>query len=1358
MRLHCTLVGGPGSGLASHPLELTIDAPEGAPGAALCRQLAEQFGTGMVTVAGEDLQSARLGIPPLIPGAILVDGGPEPRRRKQRRSPCGGHPAGLVLAVHTGAGAGTVVPLQRGQYTVGRSNARIVLPDAELSREHARLTLTDKDIFIEDLDSANGTYVDGERIRHSAVTAGSTIRCGNSTMSLMFADVPIKSLAMAGVSAQEPITVPGRGDPGNRAALLVTAALPLAIGIGLALFTGMWMFLAFAATSAVALLVPVVSGRRQRRDAARAVRKAAAQDRERRLASGPSLAVTALATRKGARSAASVPDTGGIWLRLGEAEQDANVTTVPAAALEVPSVDSVPVTFDLLQPRTVFVGTKPLRDGMIRAIVMQLSGYPRCRSTRIIIFGPATSLPLAARYLPDVVLMVAAEACRDSLKEGFPPGYEHGVLLLADATADGRTAAMLMEEAHRHGWQVLEFRSRAAAGTPAVDVVLHHHGSTLRGQGEDITFVADLAQNDVFDGFCRQLAAAPPRPNMGKHPIARTCALEDVLPLSPAHLAARWDSSIGEAGLAAPLGLDADGALVIDLQADGPHVLVAGTTGAGKSELLRSLTLALALTHPPSRINFLFLDFKGGSGLGPLTGLVHCVGLLTDLTRDELERTLTSLRAEIRLREEALAAARVPDLAGYRSTAEAEGFPIPHLVIIIDEFRMLVDDAPEVLRELMRIASIGRSLGIHLVMATQRPQGALTADIRANVTSSIALRVQSDMESVDIIGSKEAAAIRLDAPGRAFMTRGTEPAREFQAATTNLVRTQSAPLTAITVQLTTEHLTAGAPEPGHAEPQTPAQAAAPLIAMIRGAWTSREGAAPRVPVAPPLPDDIVEPSMGCSGPDPFPGDPAWALTLGAMDLPKEQSVHPLVWRPGADSHLALIGAPESGADEAAQLVLRGLLLHREPAHCYILDGTGSFSSAARHPRVGAATGLHELRRAVRILERIALEMTRRLSRPAEAAVPLVVLVSGWGAWVSAFRSGPLAWAEELMHDVVRDGVRAGVTVVISGDRELVSARFCGALSSRLYFPAGSNQDSRVAWPRLPSTTAIKSRAVAFGPVANGDSAVCQVFRLAPGRQWPEGPLGVGDPAEPLPFRVEPLPLRVTAPEVRGIHEREGVSANAALTRSTQDMLIGVGGDELSPVYLRLAAAGTVAVLGRSGSGKTNTLKSLQELNPAHHWLSPNSPTPAANPWIRILSAARAGDLPSDAVLLADDADLLSPAAMRDLSELQALGHPLVLTASYSPLLLQRVPPAMGARAAGTALLLGPASFADGDAFGVRFEVEPAPPPGRAVLISAGRAQAIQVARASEAELKEQARNQAAASRYSAGGALPVRDA
>lgn len=1356
MRLHCTLVGGPGSCLAPHPLELTIEAPDGAPGALVCRQLTEKFGTGTVTVAGEDLRSARLGSPPLVTGAILVDGGTEPMRRKQRHRPSGGPPAGLVLAVHTGAGAGTVVPLQRGEYTVGRSNARIVIPDAELSREHARLTLTDKDVFIEDLDSANGTYVDGERIRHSAVSTGSTIRCGNSTMSLVFADIPIKSLAKAGASVQEPITIPGRADAGNRVALLVTATLPLAIGVGLALFTGMWMFLAFAATSAIALLVPVLAGRRQRRDIARAVTEAVAQDRERRLASGPSLAVLALSIRTGSRAPSSPPDEGGIWLRLGEVEQDANVTTVPAAAVDVPSVNSVPVAFDLLHPRTVFLGTRALRDGMIRSLVMQLSGYPRCRSTRLIIYGQPTSLPLAARYLPDVVLMVAAEACRDSLKEGFAPGYEHGVLLLADATADGRTAAMLTEEAYRHGWQVLEFRSKAVAGPPDVDVVLHHHASTRRGRGEDISFVADLAQDDVFDGFCRQMATAAPRTNIERQPIPRTCALEDVLPLSPAHMAARWDSSTREAGLAAPLGLDTDGARMLDLQADGPHVLVAGTTGAGKSELLRSLALALALTHPPDRINFLFLDFKGGSGLGPLTGLVHCVGLLTDLTRDELERTLTSLRAEIRLREEALAAARVPDLAGYRSTAEAKKFAIPHLVIIIDEFRMLVDDAPEVLRELMRIASIGRSLGIHLVMATQRPQGALTADIRANVTSSIALRVQSDTESFDIIGSREAAAISVDAPGRAFLARGTEPAREFQAATTNLLRKRTTPEAAISVQLTTEHLSSSVPEPENWEPQTPAQAAAPLIALIREVWASRQGTTPRIPVAPPLPDDILEPPADTTGTKPSHSDTDWSIVLGAMDLPKAQSVRPLVWRPGADSHLALIGAPESGTDEAAQLVLRGLLLHRKPSHCYVLDGTGSFSNMARHPRVGAATGLHELRRAVRILERIALAMTRRLSRPGEAAVPLVVLVSGWGSWVSAFRSGPLAWAEELMHDVVRNGVRARVTVVISGDRELVSARFCGALSNRLYFPAGSNPDSRVAWPRLPSTTAIKSRAVAFGPVAGGESAVCQVFRLAPGRQWPGSPSGVGHPAEPLPFRVEPLPLRITAPEVCGL--LEAVAANTAPGRVPQDMLIGVGGDELSPVYLRLASACTVAILGRSGSGKTNTLKALEELNSGHHWLRPESGMPEANPWAKVLLAARAGDLPRDAVLLADDADLLSPAAMRDLSELQALGQPLVLTANYSPLLLQRVPPAMGSRAAGTALLLGPTSVADGDAFGVRFEVEPAPPPGRAVLISAGQACAVQMALASEAGIKEQAGDQTTAFRYSAGGALPVRDA
>ncbi|UUL77749.1 FtsK/SpoIIIE domain-containing protein [Pseudarthrobacter sp. Fe7] len=163
----------------------------------------------------------------------------------------------------------------------------------------------------------------------------------------------------------------------------------------------------------------------------------------------------------------------------------------------------------------------------------------------------------------------------------------------------------------------------------------------------ETVFVPDLVPDQVFTGFCRRMAGAPRYggEHGGSVPVA--CSLDEVLPLTLAATAERWGSSAHTNGLAVPLGRSASGTKMLDLQSDGPHLLVAGTTGSGKSELLRSITLALALSYPPERVNFFFIDFKGGSGLGPLSGLVHCVGLQTDLSGSEMERTLTSLRAEV---------------------------------------------------------------------------------------------------------------------------------------------------------------------------------------------------------------------------------------------------------------------------------------------------------------------------------------------------------------------------------------------------------------------------------------------------------------------------------------------------------------------------------------------------------------------------------------------------------------------------------------------------------------------------------------------------------------------------------------
>ncbi|WP_461187167.1 FtsK/SpoIIIE domain-containing protein [Arthrobacter sp. Z4-13] len=1352
MRFHCTLVRSPNSGLQESPLELTINAPEGTPGEVVHAQLIQKFATGPITINGNDIRWMTVGSEPLTNGAILVDRASQRNARKvRRRAPA--EDARLALAVHTGVGAGTVVPLRRGSYSFGRSGTRIVIPDPELSREHARLDVTETEIMIIDLDSANGIHVDGERVRNAVISTDSIITCGNTTMSLVFMDLADKTLAYAGTSTQQPLTVPGRMDTGNRTMLLVTALLPLLIGIGLAVLTGVWMFLAFAAGSAVSVLVPLASGRRQRRDLAKAVAAAVAEDRERRRRAGPSLAILTLAVSQ--RQAPTSVSSGeeGAWLRLGESPQPANVRVEPAALLvRVPSLCTVPVFLDPTVQRTTFRGPSAVADGIVRSFVMQLAGYPTGHGTRIVIYGEAGRLPLGARYLPGVILTASAHDLLRILSEGFGRSYQYGVLLLApcDSGDDGGTVG---ESAAALGWQVLEFLA-PAEGASACDVELSERKSVLRLTAGDVTFVPDLAPEDVFLSFCRQLASRRERRVNDEPAVPTVCSLQDVLQLSPRQTAARWQASGADHGLNIPLGLGAMGPRTLDLQVDGPHLLVAGTTGSGKSELLRSLTLALALSYPPERVNFLFVDFKGGSGLGPLAELVHCVGLLTDLSADDLERTLTSLRAEIRLREEALASARVPDIAAYRSTRASQDFPLPHLVIVIDEFRMLVDDAPEALRELMRIAAIGRSLGLHLVMATQRPQGALTADIRANVTSSIALRVQSEMESSDIINSRVAAAISIDAPGRAFLARGTEAPQEFQTSAVASTNGESRLADAVEVQLAVDGLASAGmagPESRLCTGQTPAEAAAPLVAMVRNLWLERNGAAPRRPVAPPLPANLTAPQEATpTSPAGSDRSTGWSIELGLLDLPEKQRVVPLEWSPAEDSHLAFIGAPSSGATEALELAVTQLLLKPFKAHGYILDAGSTFLDMGTHRSIGAHAGLHELRRGVRVLERLKKELARRLSRAAEhGEAPLVLVISGWGSWVSAFRAGPLAWAEDLIQDLARDGGRAGIILMVAGDRELVSSRAFSAFPNRLYFPTGSNSDSRIGWPRLPATAELKGRAVAFGPVSHGGPAVAQLYSVSPHHSWDSPPAACLDNSEASldssesmgsqpgkrPFRVEQLPALVPAPKIRRAAESAGVAGQltgrgqqiaAADSSRLQDILMGLGGDELEPTSCRLQGAGVLTVLGGPGSGKTNVLRALPLMNPGFPWLCPEDGTDPCDFWKRLLATAAAGETLKGTVVLADDADLLPAEAIRNLSELNALGYPVILTATYGSLLIQRVPLVMNSRSTGTGLLLAPRSMQDGELFGVRFEVEPNAPPGRGVLISQGLARSIQV--------------------------------
>jgi len=289
--------------------------------------------------------------------------------------------------------------------------------------------------------------------------------------------------------------------------------------------------------------------------------------------------------------------------------------------------------------------------------------------------------------------------------------------------------------------------------------------------------VADRVSARWAERFARALAplrdATPAGDGSGLPESARLLDILDPQPGDPVDaesLAERWRRR--PRSTSAVLGVGADGVYAVDLAGDGPDVLVGGTTGSGKSELLQTLIASLALANRPDQLSFVLVDYKGGAAFQGCADLPHTVGLVTDLDPHLTERALTSLTAELQRRERLLRARRAKDLDDYEALAGPADAVIPRLVLVIDEFRVLAEELPAFLGGIVRIAALGRSLGVHLVLATQRPAGIVSADIKANVNLRIALRVRDRSDSQDVVDAPDAAAISARTPGRGLARSG----------------------------------------------------------------------------------------------------------------------------------------------------------------------------------------------------------------------------------------------------------------------------------------------------------------------------------------------------------------------------------------------------------------------------------------------------------------------------------------------------------------------------------------------------------------------------------------------------------
>jgi DNA segregation ATPase FtsK/SpoIIIE, S-DNA-T family len=1351
-------------------LDVEVVAADDAPLGAVRRELSRLLGrTAPPLWAGSDElpDDLLLGAPALAHGAVLGLGRPGPR--SQRTS-------ALELHVVGGPEAGRTLPLGQGTHLLGRgAEATIPLADPDVSRRHALLRVGNGQLTVADLGSSNGSRLDGVPLgaRPAGWPVGAVLRAGSSALTVR-GPGGRSAVLEPGPGGRARLRPPARMPPPRpevevefpreptplprRRLAWVAIALPAVAGLAMAWLLRAPQFLFFGLLSPVVGLGTWLSerwtgGREGRRAAAAHVaavaaaeaRLAAALRADRRAAEAASPDLAALATAARRRSGRLWErrrgDADALAVRVGSGPGPSGVTRVPPEGPPVREVgQDLPVVVDLRAGGLGVAGPRPRAVGALAAAVLQVTALHAPGEVDLVALVRPDRLAdwSWVRWLPhlradgvrlradtggeDLRRWVAAELAARQAAAGVP-GSLPWLVVLVDCPVDPRTAAAL-RDARDLGVVVLTSADTAEQLPVATDAVLRLAGETgdtavlsRTGRPDVAPVTVDRLPADTARAFAADLAGLAPAESAGALP--RQVRLLD-LPAEGLRLAdddrieGRWTRSRDT--LVATLGRTADGPARVDLCRAGPHALVAGTTGSGKSELLQTLIASLALAHPPDRCSFLLVDYKGGAAFAEAAALPHTVGLLTDLDGPATERALRSLRAELTRREALLAAHRVADLA-----ALPERVDLARLVIVVDEFATLAEELPEFVPGLVGIAQRGRSLGVHLVLATQRPGGVVSPEIRANCTLRLCLRTTDDADSRDVLGSAAAAALPVDLPGRAFLRTGTATPVALQVARV------STPVPAGGDEIEVHRWSWPLPRPAAAGAARTGGTDLSRLAVALGRHATVTGVpAPHRPWQPPLPDRLPAEDLDAAS-----STAPHRLRIGLVDHPDDQAREPLELDLGEAGGWLAVGGARSGRTTLLRTVLREAVSRLRPAelHVHVLDhGGGALAvEAAGMAHTGTAVGADDAHRTVRLVERLAEEVAARRSGAAGARPALLLLVDGLDAvCVQLDEADPGRGSATLLR-LVRDGAAAGLTCVLTADRAVPGGRLAAVAGQRLVLPLPDRADYAVAG--VPAR-AVPSRRPP-GRALLGETALeCQ---LALPRAVPALAGGPGEGGGRR-LRIAELAADPVLPPPR-----------PAGDTASLELPVGPGGDEGEVLSVDLRRTGGLLVVGPPGSGRSAALAAftahLSAAGADVLRLGSGVPpagdgSPALDPRDAGAEAALTAWLSERRgparVLVVDDAGALADAPLLTRLPPGHDGGPAVLAAGTAADLARSFQgPLAALRRSRGGLLLCPGP-GDADLLGIRLPRTGGPVrPGSGWLVTAGVPQRVQVARRRE---------------------------
>ncbi|MER7724513.1 type VII secretion protein EccCa [Streptomyces sp. NPDC096323] len=751
--------------------------------------------------------------------------------------------------------------------------------------------------------------------------------------------------------------------------------------------------------------------------------------------------------------------------------------------------------------------------------------------------------------------------------------------------------------------------------------------------------VPDGLSLPAAEALARQLA--PLRTGGGRdgEPLLSDLGFTELLDLGDADavdVARTWRPRPASERLRVPIGVGEDGLpVMLDLKEAaqdgmGPHGLCVGATGSGKSELLRTLVLGLAVTHSSETLNFVLADFKGGATFSGMAQLPHVAAVITNLADDLalVDRMGDAIRGELQRRQELLRAAG--NYAGIHDYEKARAAgaalePLASLVLVIDEFSELLTAKPDFIDMFIQIGRIGRSLGVHLLLASQRLEEGRLRGLDTYLSYRIGLRTFSAEESRTALGVPDAYHLP-PVPGSGYLKSGTEEMTRFKAAyVSGAYRAGGhAPAAGQVPAARRAALFRAMPVPvaeaeaGGASPAGPVRvredAFADTVLDVVVRRLEGQGVPAHQVWLPPLDRapalDQLLPGLA---PDEGRGFTATEYTrpggltvpLGLVDKPFEQR-REVLYRDfsGAAGHLMVVGGPQSGKSTLLRTLIASFALTHTPREVqfYGLDfGGGGLAPVAELPHVGQIASRLDPERVRRTVAEVAGVLARREEffrargidsiatyrrgralgeLPGEAWGDVFLVIDGWGGFRSEYES-----LEPVVTDIAARGLGYGVHLVLSAARYMevraaLKDQILGRLELRLGDVMDSEFDRKVA-ARVPAgvpgrgQVAEKLHFMAALPridsvteatgLADATAALVATVRA----NWP-GPAAPSVRLLPLKLPAERLPKGFEFPD-RGI-------------------AIGIAETDLEPVFVDFDTDPFFLVFGESESGKTNLLR------------------------------------------------------------------------------------------------------------------------------------------------------------------------